>query len=162
MIEEQDLPLTRSVQEALRAAERWEDGPGERRMVADLLRWLVGARWIGSASSAAFEVPWRGRRIDLVTVNSRGYVSTFEFKLGGTGRVFEQAIYNSFSAHRSFVVSGSRPNPEYRQLAGSHGLGLFTVVGQAKLIQRPAFRHPQPILARLLRDQVRQRSLLDV
>ena len=156
------LGLTQSVQDALYLAEAWEADPGERRMVAGLLRWLVRAGWVGSASAAAFEVPWRGRRIDLVTINAKGYVSAFEFKLGGTGRVFEQAIYNSFSAHRSFVVSGSRPNVEYQGLARSHGIGLFTVLSEAKLIQRPTFRSPQPALARLLRDQARKRSAIHV
>ena len=97
--------LSPSVREALLIAEGWEALPGERRMVASVLRWLVQVRWLGSASSAAFEVPWRGRRIDLVTTTGKGYISTFEFKLGGTPWAFEQAMYNSISANRSFVVS---------------------------------------------------------
>jgi hypothetical protein len=145
--------LLPSVSEAIELAERWETMPGERRMVASLLRWLISARWLGSASRAAFEVPWRGRRIDLVTVNSKGWVSAFEFKLGGTARAFEQALYNSASAHRSFIVSGGNPTPEYRALAHAQGLGVFVVNGSVRLLERPVLQHPRPDLAGALRKR---------
>ncbi len=151
-----------SVDQALTEAEHWETMPGERRMVASVLRWLVKARWLGNASHVAFELPWRGRRIDLVIINGRGGLSTFEFKLGGTRRVFEQAIYNSCSAHRSYVVSGARPRKEYQELAQSQGLGIFTVNGKVDLIQRPQCRDPQTELVRLLRRQVRSRYQANV
>lgn len=151
--------LQSSIGEALALAERWEERPGERRMAAALLRWLVSAGWIGSASRAAFEVPWRGRRIDLVTITGRGRLSAFEFKLGGTRRAFEQAMYNSISAHRSFVVSGSWPSVEYRDLARAQGLGVFVVNGSVELVQRPLPRVPPPVLTRRLREQVRVRSV---
>jgi len=145
--------LLPSVTEALELAECWEQMPGERRMAAGLLRWLLRARWIGSGSRAAFEVPWRGRRIDLVVVNSKGWISAFELKMGGTRRAFEQAIYNSVSAHRSFVVSGGYPTQEYRALARSQGLGLFVVNGTVRLLERPVFHRPSPVVVRSLRDQ---------
>ena len=150
--------LLPSLSEALSVAEQWEHSPGERRMVAGLLRWLVGAGWLGSASRAAFEVPWRGRRIDLVTITGRGQLSAFEFKLGGTRRVFEQAIYNSGSAHRSYVVSGAHPRSAYRELARSQGLGIFVVNGKVELLQRPAAKQPQTELSRALRHQARMHS----
>ncbi len=151
-----------SVESALRIAERWEELPGERRMVANLLRWLSGVRWLGSASRVAFEVPWRGRRIDLVTTNGRGHVSTFEFKLGGTRRVFEQALYNSASAHRSTIVLGARPSPGYRTLAQAHGLGVIAISGAVELVQRPAMQRPESVLARSLRAQALARAGRDV
>jgi hypothetical protein len=154
-------PLS-SVGEALCAAERWEGLPGERKMVAGLLRWLIGAGWLGSASRVVFEVPWRGRRIDLVTITGRGRLSTFEFKLGGTRRVFEQAIYNAVAAHRSYVVSGAQPGQSYRQLARAQGLGVFVVNGKVELLQRPVAKEPQTDLARALRRQARLRALADV
>ena len=154
--------LLPSLSEALAVAEQWEHSPGERRMVAGLLRWLVAAGWLGSASRAAFEVPWRGRRIDLVTITGRGQLSAFEFKLGGTRRVFEQAIYNSGSAHRSYVVSGAHPRSDYRELARSQGLGIFVVNGRVELLQRPAAKKPQTELARALRHQARMHSGLNV
>jgi hypothetical protein len=147
------VDLLPSVSEAIELAERWEAMPGERRMVASLLRWLVSARWLGSASRAAFEVPWRGRRIDLVTINSKGWVSAFEFKLGGTARAFEQALYNSASTHRSFIVSGGNPTPEYRALAHAQGLGVFVVNGSVRLLERPVFQHPRPDLVNALRNR---------
>ena len=143
--------LSPSVLTAFAIAEEWKDLPGERRMVAGLLHWLVRARWIGSASRVAFEVPWRGRRIDLVTINGRGHLNAFEFKLGGTRRAFEQAIYNSASVHRSFIVSGARPTDANRGLAQEHGIGVFIVNGSVKLFQRPPLRKPLTDLSTPLR-----------
>ena len=154
--------LLPSVSEAMELAERWETMPGERRMVASLLRWLVNARWLGSASRAAFEVPWRGRRIDLVTINSKGCVSAFEFKLGGTARAFEQALYNSASAHRSFIVSGGNPTPEYRALANAQGLGVFVVNGSVRLLERPVLQDPRPDLVAALRHRALVEGVGDV
>jgi hypothetical protein len=156
------VDLLPSVSEAIELAERWETMPGERRMVASLLRWLVSARWLGSASRAAFEVPWRGRRIDLVTINSKGWVSAFEFKLGGTARAFEQALYNSASVHRSFIVSGGNPTPEYRALAHAQGLGVFVVNGSARLLERPVFQHPRSDLVNALRNRALAAGARDV
>jgi preprotein translocase subunit Sss1 len=116
-----------------------------------LLRWLLNVGWLGSASMAAYEVPWRGRRIDLVTTNGRGQLTAFEFKMNGTRRVFEQAMYNGISAHRSFVVSAVRPSKEYQDLAKEHGLGLIVVNGKVDLLRRSALRKPDAVLARNLR-----------
>lgn len=147
------IGLQPSLSGALQAAELWEGDGGERRMVAAMLRWMLQARWFGSATTAAFEVPWRGRRIDLVTVNGKGQLSSFEFKLGGTRRVFEQAIYNSASSHRSYVVSGGVPGERYRELARSQGIGIFVVNGSANLLERPALCAPHPQLIAALRER---------
>lgn len=154
---QEDL-LSPSVKEALLIAEGWEGLSGERKMVASLLRWLVKIQWLGSASSAAFEVPWRGRRIDLVTMTGKGQISTFEFKLGGTRRAFEQALYNSVSANRSLIVSGGTPTPGYRAMAQAHGLGVIVVNGKVDLIQRPTLRRPEPVLVQSLRNRALARS----
>jgi hypothetical protein len=149
--------MHRSVAEALRLAEAWEDLPGERNMVAGVLRWLLNIGWLGSATLAAFEVPWRGRRIDLVTTNSRRQVTAFEFKMDGTRRVFEQAMYNSISTHRSFVVSGARPSHDYQALAKAHGLGLIVANGQVDLLLRSTLNTPDSRLARELRSKALMR-----
>jgi hypothetical protein len=143
--------------EAIKIAETWEELPGERKMVASLLRWLLRIGWLGSATLAAFEVPWRGRRIDLVTANGRGQLTAYEFKMDGTRRVFEQAMYNSISAHRSFVVSAARPSAEYRALAEAHGLGLIVVNGKVDLVQRSTLKSPEARLVRDLRSKTLQR-----
>jgi len=143
-------------------AEVWESLPGERSMVASLLRWLLNVGWLGSASMVAYEVPWRGRRIDLVTTNGRGQLTAFEFKMNGTRRVFEQAMYNGISAHRSFVVSGARPSAGYQVLAEEHGLGLIVVNGKVDLLRRSALRKPEAILARELRRKALSRMAIDV
>lgn len=131
-------------------------------MVAAVLRWLTNARWLGTASRVAFEVPWRGRRIDLVAISGNGGLSAFEFKLGGTRRVFEQAIYNSGSVHRSYVVSAGMPRPEYRELALAQGLGVFVVNGRVELLQRPRRHEPPADLVRSMRHQIRNRIAPDV
>lgn len=146
-------PVHSSMLEALRLAETWEKLPGERRMVASVLRRLLKIGWLGPATRAAFEVPWRGRRIDLVTTNSKGQLAAFEFKMDGSQRVFEQALYNRISAHRSFVVSGARPSPDYQGLAKAHGLGLIVVNGKVDLLQRSVFKAPDARLARDLRKK---------
>jgi len=147
---------------AFALAGRWEGAGGERRMVAGVLRWLLSAGWLGAASQAAFEVPWRGRRIDLVVVGGKGQLSAFEFKLGGTRRVFEQALYNAAATHRSYVVCGSRPGPRYEQLARAQGLGIFVVNGSTELVQRPSARRPAAELSRALRARTRERAMADV
>jgi hypothetical protein len=135
----------------------WEKLPGERKMVASLLRWLLNVGWLGSATMAAYEVPWRGRRIDLVMTNGRGQLTAFEFKIDGTRRVFEQAMYNSISTHRSFVVSAVRPSVEYQALAEEHGLGLIVVNGKVDLVRRSTLRAPDASLARNLRRKALKR-----
>lgn len=154
--------LAPSVRGALQVAEVWEALPGERKMVAALLHWLVNMGWLGSASHVAFEVPWRGRRIDLVTANGKGHVSTFEFKLNGTRRAFEQAMYNSISANRSFIVSRVTPRPAYRALAQAHGLGVIVINGKIELVQRPVAQEPKSTLLHSLRDRALARSGYDV
>ena len=143
-------------------AQEWEQLPGERRMVAGVLRWLMGARWLGASSRAAFEVPWRGRWIDLVTITGEGTLAAFEFKLGGTRRVFEQAIYNAGSAHRSYVVCDALPGPHYLELACAEGIGIFVVNGSVRLMQRPQLRRPEPEAVRSLRSIMRLRTTADV
>jgi hypothetical protein len=143
-------------------AQGWEGLPGERRMIAGVLRWLMGARWLGPASRAAFEVPWRGRRIDLATITGDGTLAAFEFKLGGTGRVFEQAIYNAGSAHRSYVVCGAVPGPRYCELARAEGIGIFVVNGSVRLLERPRLHRPEPEAVRSLRSIIRLRVSADV
>lgn len=150
--------ISPSVQQALSLAEEWEGLSGERQMVASVLRWMLKVGWLGSASRAAFEVPWRGRRIDLVTSNSKGMLSTFEFKLGGTGRAFEQALYNSSSANRSFIVSGGKPTLGYQSMAEAHGLGIIVVNGRVELLQRPSLQKPDPEVLRALRSRAMARS----
>jgi hypothetical protein len=153
-----DISFHSSVVEALTLAETWEKLPGERKMVASVLRWLLNIGWLGPATKAAYEVPWRGRRIDLVTTNSKGQLTAFEFKMDGSQRVFEQALYNSISAHRSFVVSGARPSPEYQGLAEAHGIGLIVVNGKVDLLQRSVLKAPD---TRLVRD-LRKKALMQI
>jgi hypothetical protein len=152
------VPTSTSVQEGLLIAEAWENLPGERKMVASVLRWLLQVGWLGSASRVAFEVPWRGRRIDLVTANGKGHLSAFEFKLGGTRRAFEQAMYNSISTNRSLIVSGGKPTPAYRAMAEAHGLGVIVVNGHVELLQRPVLRRPEPEVLRSLRERALARA----
>jgi hypothetical protein len=75
--------------------------------------------------------------------------------MDGSQRVFEQALYNKISTHRSFVVSGARPSSEYRMLAEAHGLGLIVVNGKVDLLQRSVLKPPDARLARDLRQKAR-------
>ena len=88
-------------------------------------------------------------------MSGHGGLTTFEFKLGGTRRVFEQAIYNYGSAHRSYVVSSARPRPDYQELARTQGLGVLVVNGKVELVHRARAHEPHADLVRLMRRQVR-------
>jgi hypothetical protein len=150
--------LHSSAADALRAASVWINEPGERRMMATVISWLARVGWLGSGTSLALEVPWRGRRIDMVTSSAKGRLTAFEFKLGSTGRALEQAAYNSLSAHRSFVVLGGSPSDSSLAAATELGLGVIVVNGGIQLLKRPQAAACDETLARGLRECVRKRS----
>ncbi len=153
-----DHPLHPTAVTALSLAESWSSEVGERRMAAGVMQWLTRARWIGKETRVAFEVPWRGRRIDLVLLHSRNRLTTLEFKLSNVTRAFEQASYNRLAAHRSFVVLGHEPSEASRLVAKDLGLGLIIVNGRVSLGQRPGREACDLALASALADAVRKRS----
>lgn len=123
---------------ARKTAARWTEHSGERHMLVGLLAWLAASRLVGRATHVTLELPWRGRRVDLATVTSRGVTSAFELKRDASLRVFEQALYNQLSFDRSYVVVPTFPSRESLRLAEELGVGLVQINGDARLWSRPA------------------------
>lgn len=115
-------------------------------MLPPLVQWLEDRRWIRSDSIKALEVPVNGRRVDLAILTKSGVLSSFELKLGGFGRVLEQAVYNTRSFDRSWIVIGNEPRYENLAEAERFGVGIIVVDGKgARLVLRPD--HPEGELA---------------
>ena len=151
--------LDASATGAIQASVPWSDCSGERRLVHALLRWLIHTGRIGSKTVVALEVPWRGRRIDLALATDVGRVSTFEFKGHASRRVFEQAIYNSHAAHRSYVVVGSQPSLGSLDLARDAGVGVIAVNGSVQMLVAPAPHEIDVLSADRLAASIRERAM---
>ena len=80
------------------------------------------------------ELPWHGRRIDLVTLSPRRVASSFELKLGSVGRALEQAIYNTLSFDHSWAVIDRSPSAEMLRLAAVYGVGIIVADRRARVI----------------------------
>lgn len=107
---------------------------GESRMLPHLVDWLRANRWVREDSIIVREFPINGRRVDLVTMTRSGTMSAFELKLGGFGRVLEQAAYNRQSFDRSWIVVGSMPKPANISDASRFGVGLIVVSGSSPAV----------------------------
>ncbi len=124
-------------------------------MLADLLPWLVRTGRIRAQTQVVLELPWLGRRIDLVLSTGRGDVTAFELKLSSTGRALEQALYNGHSATRSFIVLGSDPTRANLEVAGALGIGVIVVNGVVRLVRSSPPRTANAELAARMRGVVR-------
>lgn len=117
-----------------------------------LVCWLQGTQRLREEGSILFEVPWAGRRVDIVTLGKRLRVSAFELKLGRTSRVLEQAIYNRAVFDRSYMVVVHLPRPQTLEDARREGVGIVLVRdGHVRLIlESPLVRYRGPARDRLL------------
>ena len=141
---------------------RWET---EAALLPQLLTWLQRTRRIRSDTIIATEVPWFGRRIDLVTVTKSGRVTTYELKLRKSVRAVEQAAYNRIAAERSYVVSPTTPTGENLSSALALGVGivLCTEGGIRMLHESPMLVEDDRLRARLIAlATARGRELADV
>jgi hypothetical protein len=103
------------------------DTDGESRMMPPLVGWLQRKRWVRADSVVMREVPVNGRRVDLVTMTKSGVMSAFELKLGGFGRVLEQAVYNRQTFDKSWIVIGNHPRQANLDQAERFGVGIIVV-----------------------------------
>lgn len=129
---------------------------GESRMMPPLVEWLRNRRWIRSDSIIVRELPVNGRRVDLVTMTRSGVLSAFELKLGGFGRVLEQAVYNRHTFDRSWVVVGSRPRQSNLDEAERFGVGIIVVAGSAPTV---LLRPGPPVCEVQSRQRARRRLM---
>lgn len=133
---------------------------GERAMMPALSRWLVGTGRLRGQTLVAHELPWQGRRVDLALLTQRGVSTAFELKVGSLQRVLEQAIYNSSSFNRSWMVVPNRPKAEGLQWARRHGVGVLLITaGSAEALVAPAMKLHEDATSRRLRRAIRSRGL---
>jgi hypothetical protein len=112
---------------AAELATAYELEDGEGRLRPPLLRFLAHRRWIRPDSVIVDELPWHGRRVDMVTMTRSGILASYELKIGSFGRVLEQAIYNRLSFDRSYLVVAATPRPDNLAEAARHGTGIILV-----------------------------------
>ncbi len=130
---------------------------GEARMLPDLVRWLRLTRRIRGDSLLVQEMPLNGRRVDLAVMTRSGALSAFELKLGGFGRVLEQAAYNRLSFDRSWIVIESQPRSENIAAAREFGIGVIVVRGsKPAILVRPGHAGPDPALRARVTSRLRK------
>jgi hypothetical protein len=124
----------------------------EGEMVAPLLAWLRATRRAPRGSEVRFELPWRGRRVDVATLTRSGTLSAYELKLGGFSRVLEQAIYNSMSFDRSWIVVGATPLPDNIEVARAEGIGIIQIGARVQSVLLPHEERISPMVRTRLRQ----------
>jgi hypothetical protein len=124
---------------------------GERRLQAPLLSYLQSRRWVRHDTLIVHELPWHGRRVDMVTRTRGGSITSYEFKIGSFSRVLEQAIYNRLSFDRSYVVVAAMPRRENIQLSERYNVGIMMVdqLEARCLLGSPVHRAEPALRARL-------------
>src|SRR5437867_945186 len=100
---------------------------GERRLSAPLLALLRRRGWVRPDTLVAYELPWHGRHVDMVTLTRGGVLVSYELKLSSFGRVLEQSIYNRLSFDRSYLVVAAMPRAENMAFAAQHNVGVILV-----------------------------------
>lgn len=108
----------------------------ESEMLPALLRWLHHRGRIRPDTLVTMEMPWFGRRIDLVTLTRSGRLTAYELKLHTNQRVIEQAAYNRISFDTSYIVTGRMPTRRSRTMALEAGLGLIVVSHDVELLEQ--------------------------
>lgn len=108
----------------------------ERELLPPLLEWLRLRKTIRDETRIIEELPWRGRRVDLVTVTRTGICSAYELKLGDTRRALEQSSLNSLSFERSFIVVAATPNKGNLEQAKHLGIGVIQIDLATGIINR--------------------------
>jgi hypothetical protein len=133
---------------------------GERAMLPALIRWLVSTGRLRHQTIVAHEVPWLGRRVDLALLTTRGIATAFELKVGRPQRVLEQAVYNSSSFHRSWVVTPNRPKDNGLAWAHQFGVGVLVVdSGDVRVSILPHLGTPDARVTARLRAAIRSKRV---
>lgn len=121
---------------------------GEARLLPELFTFLRHSGRLRDDTIAVEELPWHGRRVDLVTLTRSGVLSAYELKLNNFGRVLEQAAYNQLSFDRSWIVVGGRPNEVNLALAERFKIGVISICGGAKMLIPAPLRRCEEIALR--------------
>ena len=131
----------------------------ESSLTKPLIEWLEQCRRIRDDSVLALELPWFGRRIDLVTLTSSGRTTAYELKLCNNRRALQQAKRNRQAFDRSYIVTATLPSPRNRQLAEDAGIGVILVSGGEHVVicAAPLGAQYRPLRKKLL-PHIKQRA----
>lgn len=123
-----------------------------------LLEWLERRRRIRSDTILVRELPWFGRRVDLVTLTTSGTVTAYELKLRDNKGALRQASYNRLAFDRSYVVTASIPSAKIQQRAKKAGIGIIVAAGNDHTVICKASEGPENVsLRQRLVGKVRQK-----
>ena len=136
---------------------------GEGRLVGPLLNWLQEKRRVRCDTIILRELPWFGRRVDLVTLTCSGITTAYELKLNNNRRAIQQAGYNKLVFDRSYVVTLSEPTMENLKHARDVGVG-FIVIGNdsVRMLQESPTSPVRVTLRRQLLRTIKGRMEPDV
>lgn len=128
----------------------------ERDMIQPLLTWIQRARVAGTQPLFAEEVSLHGKRIDLVVASKTRILNCFELKTNHSASVIRQAMLNSLSCDKSYVVTRATPNTDNLGHARALGLGWLVVTDAdvVKQILKPERQNPIPEAHRRLTSKV--------
>lgn len=137
----------------------WIQTEEARVLTGPLLAWLVSARRYRDDTDLFVELPWAGRRVDVVTVSRRLRVAAFELKLRGAGRVFEQALYNRAAFDRSYMVVDQAPSAHLLREADTYGIGVLQLQkGSIRLLVESPLERPSAAIRTRLLNALRARE----
>lgn len=123
-----------------------------------LVRWLRATQRVRPDTLLVRELPVNGRRVDLVTFTRSGLASAYELKLGSFGRALEQALYNTYSFERSWIVNDRLPGSSRLKDASDMGVGVISLAsGTPELVvSAPSRRIDKTIRDRIARKVYEQ------
>ncbi len=99
----------------------------ESALIPPLVAWLTRRRIVRHDTLIVTELPWHGRRVDVVTLTRSGICTAYELKLGHTLRALEQSALNGISFDRSVIVTAAMPSPPNLAQAADLGLGVIVL-----------------------------------
>jgi len=99
----------------------------EAEMLEPLESWLRKIRWIRNDTVLVEEFSWMGRRVDLATLTSSGRSTAYELKLYKNLDAIVQAVRNSFSFDRSYIVTATRPTCSTIETAIQLRIGILVL-----------------------------------
>ena len=124
--------------------EEWE-------MLEPLESWLWRTRRVRDDTMVIREFSWMGRRVDLATYTHTGRATAYELKLYKNFNGIRQAVRNSFSFNRSYVVTATRPSFDFMEMAVQLKIGIL-VYSKGRfeiLVRAPQLKHSSAVSNRL-------------
>lgn len=123
----------------------------EAEMLEPLESWLRRTRWIRKDTVLVEEFSWMGRRVDLATLTSSGRSTAYELKLYKNLDAIVQAVRNSFSFDRSYIVTATRPSCPTIETAIQLRIGILVLCDSRieVVVRAPRLEHSSAVSDRL-------------